>query len=60
MRSPFEVKRLYKIRARIKQTFGKMKRGWLLVLRCEKTSHSYASFMAIVCAFVLIKSVHTA
>jgi hypothetical protein len=29
-------------------------------LRCEKTATNDASFLAIVCGFILIKSVHTA
>ena len=56
----FFPKQLYKGRARIEQTFGKMKRFKRLVLRCEKTARNYASFVALACAFVLIKSVHTA
>jgi transposase len=51
---------LYRGRARIEQTFGKMKRFKRLVLRCEKTARNYASIVALTCAFILVKSVHTA
>ncbi len=56
----FFPKQLYKGRARIEQTIGKMKRFKRLVLRCEKTARNYASIVALACAFVLIKSGHTA
>jgi hypothetical protein len=39
---------------------GKIKRFKRIALRCEKTARNYASFLALVCAFILIKSVHTA
>jgi hypothetical protein len=29
-------------------------------LRCEKTAQNFAAFVALVCAFILAKSVHTA
>jgi len=53
-------KALYKTRARIEQTMGKIKRFKRIALRCEKTERNYASFVAFVCAVILIKSVHTA
>jgi hypothetical protein len=31
-----------------------------IALRCAKTARNYASFLALVCGFILIKSVHTA
>ena len=31
-----------------------------IALRCEKTARNYGSFVALACAFILIKSVHTA
>jgi transposase len=31
-----------------------------IAFRCEKTATNYASFLALVCGFILIKSVHTA
>ena len=51
---------LYKARARIEQMMGKIKRFKRIALRCEKTARKYASFLALVCGFILIKSVHTA
>jgi cell division GTPase FtsZ len=30
-----------------------------IALRCEKTARNYGSFVALACAFILIKSVHT-
>jgi hypothetical protein len=49
----------YKARERIEQMMGKIKR-FKLALRCEKTTRNYASLLALVCGFILIKSVHTA
>jgi transposase len=51
---------LYKGRARIEQVVGKIKRFKRIALRCEKTAKNFASFIALVCALILIKSVHTA
>ena len=59
-RPQFFPKILYKGRARIEQAVGKIKRFKRIALRCEKTARNYASFVAIACAFILIKSVHTA
>ena len=39
---------------------GKIKRFKRIALRCEKTATNYASFLALVCEFILIKFVHTA
>jgi hypothetical protein len=39
---------------------GKIKRVKRIALRCEKTARNYSSFLALVCGFILIKSVHTA
>ena len=55
----FFPKALYKGRARIEQTVGKMKRFKRVALRCEKTAINYGSVVALTCAFILIKSVHT-
>ena len=55
----FFPKILYKGRARIEQTMGKIKRFKRIALRCEKTARNYRSFVALTCAFILIKSVHT-
>ena len=54
------AKALYRGRARIEQAVGKLKRFKRIALRCEKTSRNFASFVALVAAFILIKSVHTA
>jgi transposase len=51
---------LYKGRARIEQSVGKLKRFKRIALRCEKTRTNFASFVALASAFILIKSVHTA
>jgi len=59
-RAKFFAKILYKARARIEQTIGKIKRFKRVALRCEKTQINYASIVALACAFILIKSVHTA
>ena len=56
----FFARRLYRARARIEQTFGKLKRFKRVAFRCEKTARNYASFVALACAFILLKSVHTA
>ena len=56
----FFAKLLYKARARIEQMMGKIKRFKRIALRCEKTAINFASFLALVCGFILIKSVHTA
>jgi hypothetical protein len=44
--------------------YGDLKRGddrfKRIALRREKTATHYASFLALVCGFILIKSVHTA
>ena len=51
---------LYKGRARIEQTMGKLKRFKRIALRCEKTAASYSAIVAFACAMILVKSVHTA
>jgi transposase len=55
----FFPKALYRGRARIEQTMGKLKRFKRIALRCEKTDESYGSFVALALSFILIKSVHT-
>jgi len=54
------AKALYRGRARIEQTVGKLKRFMRIALRCEKTKQNFASFFALAAAFIFIKSVHTA
>ncbi len=55
----FFPKALYRGRARIEQTVGKLKRFKRVALRCEKTAKSYGSVVALALGFILIKSVHT-
>ena len=55
----FFPKALYRGRARIEQTMGKLKRFKRIALRCEKTDVNYGSFVALALSFILIKSVHT-
>jgi transposase len=57
-RPTFFPRILYKGRARIEQTIGKLKRFKRIALRCEKTAENYASLLAFVCGLVLVKSVH--
>ena len=57
-KSTFFPKVLYKSRARIEQAVGKLKGFKRIALRCEKTAQNYGSFVALTCAFILIKSVH--
>ncbi len=49
----FFPKALYRGRARMEQTMGKLKR---VALRCEKTDQNYGSFVALALSFILIKS----
>jgi len=53
-------KRLYKLRARVEQLIGKLKRFKRVAMRCEKTRRNFGSFVALAFLFILIKSVHTA
>ena len=59
-RGRFFPKRLYKLRARIEQTIGKLKRFKRVVMRCEKTDISYSAIISFACGLMLVKSVHTA
>jgi transposase len=59
-RPAFFPKALYRARARIEQTVGKLKRFKRVALRCEKTAQNYGSVVALALAFILTKSVHTA
>ena len=59
-RGRFFPKRLYKLRARIEQTIGKLKRFKRVAMRCEKTDTSYSAIISFACALLLVKSVHTA
>lgn len=59
-RPAFFAKALYRGRARIEQTVGRLKRFKRVALRCEKTRRNFAAIVALAAAFVLVKSVHTA
>ncbi len=59
-RGRFFPKKLYKLRARIEQTIGKLKRFKRIALRCEKTDISFSVLISFACGILLIKSVHTA
>ena len=57
-RGQFFPKRLYRRRARIEQTIGKLKRFKRIAMRCDKTATSYAAFISFACALILVKPVH--
>jgi transposase len=59
-RPKFFPRALYKGRARIEQTIGKLKRFKRIALRCEKTAQNFAAFISLACTFIWAKSVHTA
>jgi transposase len=59
-RGRFFPKALYKLRARVEQTIGKLKRFKRITLRCDKTTASFEAFTSFACAMLLIKSVHRA
>ena len=50
----FFPRKLYKGRARIEQTMGKLKRFKRIALRCEKTAKNYRSLVAWACGLILI------
>jgi transposase len=51
---------LYRVRARIEQAVGKLKRFKRVALRCEKTKRNLAFFVTLAAGFILVKPVHTA
>jgi transposase len=53
-------KDLYRLRARIEQLNGKLKRFKRIAMRCEKTKRNFASFIAWAMGIIWIKSVHRA
>ena len=59
-RGRFFPKKLYKLRARIEQSIGKLKRFKRVAMRCEKTDISYSAIVSFACGLMLVKSVHTA
>lgn len=59
-RPAFFPKALYRGRARIEHTFGKVKRFKRIALRCDKTAKSFRAFISLALSFIMLKSVHTA
>ena len=59
-RGRFFPKRLYKLRARVEQAIGKLKRFKRVAMRCEKTDISYSAIIGFARGVMLTKSVHTA
>jgi transposase len=59
-RGRFFPKRLYRIRSRVEQAVGKLKRFKRIALRCEKTAVSFSAIISFACALMLAKSVHRA
>jgi transposase len=59
-RGRFFPKRLYKLRARIEQAIGKLKRFKRVAMRCEKTDISYSTIVSFACGLMLVKSIHAA
>lgn len=57
-RGRFFPKRLYRLRSRIEQAIGKLKRFKRIALRCEKTATSFSAIISFACALMLAKSVH--
>jgi len=53
-RGRFFPKRLYKLRARIEQTIGKLKRFKRVAMRCEKTDNSYSAIISFACGLMLV------
>jgi transposase len=51
---------LFRLRARIEQTMGKLKRFKRIALRCDKTAASFEAFTSFACSLLLIKTVHRA
>jgi transposase len=51
---------LYKLRARVEQTVGKLKRFKRTALRCEKTTASFTALASFACSIMIINSVHIA
>jgi transposase len=49
VRPRFLPKGLYRLRARIEQAIGKLKRFKRIALRCEKTAENFAALLAFAC-----------
>jgi transposase len=58
-RPAFFPKALYRARARIEQTVGKLKRFKRIALRCEKTARNFGSMGALALGLIIVKTVHT-
>ena len=54
LRGRFFPKRLYKLRARVEQAIGKLKRFKRVAMRCEKTDISYSAFISFACGLMLL------
>jgi hypothetical protein len=59
-RPAFFPKALYRARARIEQTVGKLKRFKRIALRCEKTARNFSSIVAFALGLIIVKTVHRA
>jgi transposase len=59
-RGRFFPKRLYKLRARVEQSIGKLKRFKRVAMRCEKTDISYSAIISFACGLMLAITVNTA
>jgi hypothetical protein len=56
----FFSKTLYKVRARIEQGIGRIKRFKRVALRCEKTAQNFRYIVSFAAGLCLIKFVQTA
>ena len=56
----FFARTLYKVRARIEQGVGQLKRFKRVALRCEKSERNFRSIVSFAAGLCLIKFVHTA
>jgi hypothetical protein len=54
----FSPKRLYRVRVRVEQFIGKLKRSKPVAMRGQETKQNYAAFIALACVFILVNSVH--
>jgi hypothetical protein len=59
-RGRFFPKRLYKLRARIEQTIGRLKRFKRVPMRRKRIDISYSAVISFACGMMLVKSVHIA
>jgi hypothetical protein len=59
-RGGFFPKQLHKLRARIEQTIGKLKRFKRAAMRCDKTDVCYSAIISVAFGLIRVKSVHRA